>query len=123
VRVVQVPRDEVIGVRRMRHRFVPAPGFMLVAYCVCAAGVRVGALVGIICRYLDDVFVDMVLVHGMKMPVVKIVDVPGVSNLGMGAVIAVRVAVAAVSRMFHGLSIPPPQATKVPALEELDLDL
>ncbi|HEY1655013.1 MAG TPA: hypothetical protein VGF86_07880 [Candidatus Tumulicola sp.] len=107
VLVVQVSRDKVIGVGGMRHSFVTAPALMLVADLVFAARVTRGAVVRIGRRYLDDVFVDMVLVHKVKVAVVQMVDVLGVSNLGMRTTGTVLVRMPAVRFVVHMRSIPP----------------
>ena len=44
VRVMQVARDEVVGVIGMRYRWVPASSAVRVSGVVAAAGVRSGAL-------------------------------------------------------------------------------
>jgi hypothetical protein len=107
VLVVQVSRDKVIGVGGMRHSFVTAPALMLVADLVFATRVTRGAVVRIGRRYLDDVFVDMVLVHKVKVAVVQMVDVLGVSNLGMRTTGTVLVRMPAVRFVVHMRSIPP----------------
>ena len=101
VRVVQVSPNEVIGVRGMWHRFVPATRDMLMADVVAIASMRFGALVGIGRGQLDDVFVDVVVVHEVKVTVVEIVDVPLVLDGRMRAAVGVFVRMVVVRRVFH----------------------
>jgi hypothetical protein len=67
---MEMSGDEIVGVIRMRHRFVPTNCRMLVTGVVAAARVRFGTVTGIRIRKFDGVFVDVAFVHRMKVSVV-----------------------------------------------------
>ncbi len=107
VRVMQVRHDEIVGMRPMRDRFVAATGIMLVTGFVPSAGVRFGAVLGIRNRYVDDVLVDVNLVHEVKMTIVEIVHMPFVVDRRMRAAVGMFMRVVVVSRVLHAQSIQP----------------
>ena len=107
VSVMKVPPNQVVGVRGMWDRFVPAARCMLMADVVCAASVCFGAVVGIGRGQFDDVLVDVVLVYKVKVTVVEIVHVPFVIDRRMRAAIGVFVRMVVVPRVFHARSIHP----------------
>jgi hypothetical protein len=73
VRVVQMPRHEVVDVVTVGDAFVPARRPVDMALWMSAA-VVVGRAAGRVLRgHLERVIVDVVAVHVMQMPVVKIV--------------------------------------------------
>lgn len=94
--VVQVSRYEVIGVGGMRHGFVAAVVFMLVAGLVPCARMATRTSFRINRRRFYNVFVDMAVVHEMEMAVVEIIGMSGVPDLGVGACGAMLVRVFAV---------------------------
>ena len=106
VGVVQVPRDEAIGVRAMRYGFVAAVFFVFVAGLVPCARVATRTSFWISRRRFYDVFVDMAVVYEVEMAVVEIIGMSGVPDLGVGACGAMLVRVPAVHRVFHAESIP-----------------
>ena len=102
---VEVPCDKMVGVVAMGDHFVAATCPMLVCRVMSGTTVRRSASVGICARNLDHVLVDVTIVCVMHMPVVQIVDMPGVLHLGMGTVRAVRMIVLLMNRMCHDLSV------------------
>jgi hypothetical protein len=84
--MMQTSAHEVIDMIAMRHGFVPAGRAMLVR----AARLR-RALHGIGRIDRDDVLVDVILVHVMQMPVVKVIDVALMAYRRMPAVRAMLV--------------------------------
>ena len=83
VSVMKVAPNQVVGMRRMWDRFVPAPRGMLMADVVSTASVGFGAVVGVGCGQFDGVLVDVVLVYKVKVTVVEIVHVPFVIDRRM----------------------------------------
>ena len=80
VRVMQVAVHEIVDVIAVRHCFVPTARTMLVS----AADIRRAAL-GIGRTDPDDMLVDMVAMHVMQMPLVKIIDVSVMAHGRMAA--------------------------------------
>ena len=102
---VQVPSDKVVGVISMGDHFMAATCPMLVRCVVRRTTMRRAAGVGICARDLEHVLVDVAVVSVMQMPVVQVVDVPGVLYLRVSTVRAVRVIVLLMNRMCHALSV------------------
>lgn len=109
---MQVPGDEVVGVIAVGDHFMAATRPVLVRGVVRRATMRRGAGVGIRIRDLDHVLVDVALVSVMHMPVVQVIDVPGVRYLRMRTARAVRMIVFFMNRMCHDLSVASTQATR-----------
>lgn len=101
VRMMQVPRDQVVDVIAMRHRRMPAAGTMLVLGAVRVAGVTAGAFRRIRRRHPEHMLVDMITVLMMQMPVVQIIDVPVVPHSEVTAIVAVHMRVAFVNLASH----------------------
>jgi hypothetical protein len=106
VGVVEMSRDEVIGVGGMRYGFVTAVLCMFVGGLVPCARMATRTSLWISRRRFNNVFVDMTVVHEVEMAVVEIIGMSGVPDLGVGACGAMLVRVPAVHRVFHGESIP-----------------
>ena len=70
VRMMQVAVDQIVHMVPMRYRFVTTSGPMLVICVMTGATMLWSALVGIGRGDLDDVFVNVVLMHVMEMPLV-----------------------------------------------------
>jgi len=102
---VEVPRDKVVGVISMGDHFMAATCSMLVRCIVRSTTMRRGAHVGICARDVERVLVDVAIVSVMHMPVVQVVDMPGVLNLRVSTVSAVRVIVLLMNRMCHDFSV------------------
>ena len=85
MRVVQMPRDQIIDVVAVRHRVVPAGGTMYVTGLVATAAMVGGAAVGVIARDLDHMLVDVIFVRVMKVAIVQIVDMAAVMDGLMAA--------------------------------------
>ena len=102
---VEVPRDKVVGVISMGDHFMAATCSMLVRCIVRSTTMRRGARVGICARDVERVLVDVAIVSVMHMPVVQVVDMPGVLNLRVSTVSAVRVIVLLMNRMCHDFSV------------------
>ena len=100
VRVVKMPRDEVVDVVPVRHGFVAAAGPMLVSLVVAAASVggRAHARVGPVDR--DRVLVDVIAVRMVQMAIVEVVGVAIVLHGPMAAAGAVLVGVVRVARVL-----------------------
>lgn len=96
VLVVEVPRNQVVGVISMRHRRVAAPRAVAVVLRVATAGVRRRARRGIRPIDGDGVLVDVIAVDVMEVTVMKVVDVAVVRDRLMAAVRPVDVIVAGV---------------------------
>lgn len=107
VSVMKVAPNQVVGMRGMWDRFVPAPRGMLMADVVSTASVGFGAVVGVGCGQFDGVLIDVVLVYKVKVTVVEIVHVPFVLDGRMRAAIGVSVRMVVVPRVFHAGSIHP----------------
>jgi hypothetical protein len=85
MRMVQVPVDQKVDVIAVRHRLVAAPGPVLVSRLMAFATVLRRAALGVLCRYLDHMLVDMVCVRVMQVPIVQIIDMIAVAHGGMAA--------------------------------------
>src|SRR5216684_8663589 len=85
MRMMQVVSDAVVEVIAVRHRLVTAIGAMHMTGLMTAAAVVCRALVGIVVRHLDHVFVDMILVRVVQMPVMQVVDVAAMAHGGVAA--------------------------------------
>jgi hypothetical protein len=89
VRMVQPAVYEVIDVIAMRHLFMSA------AWTVSMRAVELrGAVHGICGIDRDDMFVHMILVHMVKMTIVKVVHMAVVANRGVSAIRAMAMRVA-----------------------------
>ena len=81
MRMMQVTVHQIVDVVAMGHRFVPTTRAVL----MCAAGFgRASHWVRGADR--DHVLVNMVFVHVMEMPIMKIVNVPVVTDRNVSAV-------------------------------------
>jgi hypothetical protein len=83
VRMMQPSAHEVIDVVTMRDGFMPAGRAVL----VCAAGLG-RAMDGIGSVDRDDMLVDVVLMHMVKVAIMQIVDVAFMADTGMSTVCA-----------------------------------
>jgi hypothetical protein len=106
VRVVKMSFYQIIGVGTVRDGLVAAVLGVRMALIVAAAVVGRRAVLGVGCRYLDGVFVDVAVVDEVQVPLMEVVNVPGVFDLRMLAALAVVVAVPAMRLVFHAPSIP-----------------
>jgi hypothetical protein len=88
MRMVQLAAYEVIDMVTMRYGFVPAVWTVLMR----ATGFR-GAPHGIFGADRNHMFVDVILMHVVKMAVVKIVHMAIMANRGVSAVWAVLMGV------------------------------
>ena len=107
VRKVQVAIDEVADVIPMRDSFVPALRPMDVALLVASAFVIWRATHRIRRIYLDDMLVDVAVVHMVKMAIVEVVDVVAMAHGCMtapGTVDVGVVCVLGVCALAHALS-------------------
>jgi hypothetical protein len=105
VRVVQVAVDQIVDMVAMRHYLVTATRAMLVPGLVSLAAVLRRAAVGVRCRYVDYVLVDVVSVRMVQVAVVQVVDMIAVAHRRVTAVRAVRMRVVSVVRFLarrHG---------------------
>jgi hypothetical protein len=105
VNVVEVARDKVVCMIPVRHHLMAAACPMLVRRVVRGATMRCRAGVGIRARDLEHVLVDVALVSVMHMPIVQVVDMPGVLHLRVSTVCAVHMIVPLMNRMCHDLSV------------------
>ena len=88
VRMVQPAVHKIVDVVTMRHRLVSA------ARAVLVGAVRFRRAVHRVCRGdLDDMLVDMIIVHMVKMTIVQIIDMAVMTYRSMSAVRAVNVSV------------------------------
>ena len=83
VRVVQVAVDEVVDMVTMRNRLVAAAGAMRVRRVMAGAVVGRGALVGVLVRHLDHVFVHVITVGVVQVAVMQIVHMVAVVHAGV----------------------------------------
>jgi hypothetical protein len=100
VLIVQVAGDEVVGVVSVRDRFVAARRTMFVAVVVSLAAVPARAVLRILARDAENVFVDVRLMDVVQVPVVEIVDVSFVQHGGVPASGRVRMPVLVVCRVL-----------------------
>ena len=100
VLMVKMRGDEIVGVIVVRDALVAAVGVMAMFGWVILARVR-SAGVGPIIRDRQRVFVDVIVVHPVEMPAVKIVYVVVVADGRVAAVCAMRMVVFGVSVVFH----------------------
>lgn len=101
VRVVQVTRDEVVGVVAVRDGFVAAAGAVSVSLVVRSAGVAGGAGRGVRAADGDGVLVGVVAMHVVQVPIVEVVGVPVVLDGNVSAARAVGVRMLVVRLMGH----------------------
>jgi hypothetical protein len=97
MRMMQPAVHDIIHVIAMRDGFVPA----IWAVLVCATGFRRAAL-GIFGTDRDDMLVDVILVHVVKMTIVKIVHMAIVPDCCVAAVRTVLMGM--IGMMFLGAS-------------------
>jgi hypothetical protein len=109
VSMVKVAGDEVVGVIAVGHHFMAAASPMFVRRVMRGAAVRRRARGGIRAGDLEHVLVDVAIVSVMHMPVVQVVDMPGVLYLRVSTVCAVHMIVLLMNRMCHDLSVASPQ--------------
>jgi hypothetical protein len=110
VGMVEVPRDNVVGVISMGDHFMATTCPMLVRRIVRSTAMRRGARVGICARDVEHVLVDVALVRVMHMPVVQVVDVARVLDLRVRAAGTVRMLVLFMNGMCHEPSVASTQA-------------
>jgi len=103
VRVVKVPRDEVVHVISMRHGRVPALCRVDVVGGVPRAAMRRRARGRVRRADLEHVLVDMIVVAVMEMTIVQVVDVVAVTDRDMAAIGSVNVVVVRMGVVAHGL--------------------
>jgi hypothetical protein len=95
VRVVQVPRDQIVGVVGVWDDLVPATRAMSVALVVSAAGVRGCAGRGVCASRSQGALIDVVAVYAMQVSVVEVIRVvavldhrvPTFGPVGMGVAV------------------------------------
>jgi hypothetical protein len=90
VRVMQVPRHQVVGVVGVRDDLVPAVRAVSVRLVVRAAGVRGRAGRWVLPSYDQRALVDVVAVHVVQVAVVEIVGVVAVLDLFVSTARLVR---------------------------------
>jgi hypothetical protein len=116
MRMVQPAVDEIVDMVTMRDLFVSAVGTVR----MCAMELRRAAR-GICATDLDDMFVDVILVHVVEMAIVQIIDVAVMANRGVPAIRAMLMGMVGVvllgasghrqcSSLVPGLSSAPPIA-------------
>jgi hypothetical protein len=93
MRMMQMARDEVIGVIAMRNGFVAASVPMRVGGFVGSAVVLRRAAGGVRRADFDAVLIEVVAVLGVQMPVVNVVRMIAVPDRGMAAALSVNVSV------------------------------
>jgi hypothetical protein len=100
---VEVPVDHVVDVIAVRHRLVAAAWPVTMVVRVPAARVPLRADCRIRVGHRQLVLVDMIAVHVVHVPIVQVIGVSFVIDLGVPAPHAMRVRVAAVRRACtHG---------------------
>jgi len=85
VRVVKMVGDAIVDVVIMRHRLMAAARTVHMARLMSTATMVGSAAFGVLARYLDRVFVDMIFVRMVEMTIVQIVDMAIVAHGGMSA--------------------------------------
>jgi hypothetical protein len=96
MRVMQPAVDQIVEVIAMRHRFVPASRAMDMAASMEGLALTGGAVGGVGRTDLDGMFVDMVAMHVVQMPIVKIVDMIAMPDRNVAAAWAVPMGVVGV---------------------------
>ena len=118
VRVVKVAGNPIVDVVAMRHRLVPAAGAVYVSCLMRTTAVVRGAVFGVLARYLDHVFVDMIFMRVVEVAIMQIVGIAAMADGGMSAarsmpVLMVGVGWSGASR--HGIvSFPCPSSADTP---------
>ena len=80
MRMVQVPRNMIIDMIAVRHRFMAAARAMgMIGFVATAAMIR-GAVIRIAAGDADHMLVDMAFVRVVKMAVMQVVDVIAVAH-------------------------------------------
>ena len=69
--MVQMARDEVVGMIAVGNRFMSAAAAVLVTAIVTAAGVSAAALRRILGIHIELMFIHMVAMHKVHVPIVK----------------------------------------------------
>jgi hypothetical protein len=100
VRVMQVARDQVIGMVAVWHRLVAAARAMPMVRVMPAAAVVRRATVGIPRAHGDDMLVVMAIVRVMKMAVMEIIDVAIVAHGDVAAARTVCMRVVSMNGMI-----------------------
>ena len=80
MRVMQVAIHQIVHMVAVRHCFVSAARSMHVASIVTSATMLRRASVGIRIRDLDDMLINMVAMHVMKVSVVQVIHVIAVAD-------------------------------------------
>jgi hypothetical protein len=102
VRMVQVPRDDVVDMIAVRNRLVSASLGVDVSLAVPRARVRGGTGGGVRRPDFERALVDVAFVRVMQVPVVQVVDVASVPDGGVAATGSVNVVVMLVHGVAHG---------------------
>jgi hypothetical protein len=84
VGVVEVARDEIVGVIAVRDRLVPAIRAVVVLHRMPVVEPR-GALIGVLRRHRDGVVLDLSTFLVLQMAVIEVVDVARVADRGVAA--------------------------------------
>ena len=105
VRVVQVPRHEVVDVVAVGHGFVAAAGRVGVALLVARALVVGRASLGVRAPDLERALVNVPFVRVVQVAVVQVVDVVAVPDGDVAAARAVNVIVVRMGVVAHGCSL------------------
>jgi hypothetical protein len=93
VRMMEMAVDKIVNVIAVRHGFVATPhavpvfGAMPTAAMLGCACARIGG------AYRDDVLVDVIGMHVMKMSIMQVIDMAGMPNGGVAAIGAMLVSV------------------------------
>lgn len=91
VRMVQMGVNQIVNMITVRHAFVPAAGTVYVAALVSSAGMSGRALRTILSVALENVLVNVILMHVMQMTVVEIVSMAVVLDGDVATARPVRV--------------------------------
>ncbi len=97
MRVMEMPRRQVVDMVAVGHSLMPAPRTMLVTRLMRSAEVRGRAIAWICCAYFQGMLIHMVPVHAVQMAVMKVIGVACMLNRGMAAALSVNMGVALVN--------------------------
>ena len=103
VRMVQVSAHQIIHVVAVRRALVPAIGAMGVLAAVRFAVMFRRAVVRVRVTYRNEVFVNVIAVDMMQMAIMKIVDMPLMTDLRVAADSAVHMIMGGVCSAFRVL--------------------
>jgi hypothetical protein len=99
MREMQVPVDEIAHVVTVRHGFVTAPRAVDMPCRVTATRMLRCALSRVLARNLDHVFVDVAVVHVVKVAIVEIIDMIAMADCRMATAGTMNVIVVGMLRM------------------------